>query len=181
LTLGLSDRHPTRSCTSCSRHPVVSAARARSTPFIRVDHGLSLPAITSTPRAGRRRQSIDYWFHRPSRRVSTHRQLPQMLCTEVALQTVYVPSRHMLPELERLINACHSSPHFPLFTRRPRTAYGSSNIHDANDPAPACGIDGLHKFPALPLATPTRTSLVSFEPFLPLLTCCCLLPFILLF
>lgn len=84
----------------------------------------------------------------------------------MALQTDYVPSRHMLPELERLITAFYSS--LPLlFTRRPRIAYGSSNIHDANDPASACGIDGLHKFPFFPPATPTRTSLVSFEPLLP--------------
>ncbi|KAF9654406.1 hypothetical protein BDM02DRAFT_150841 [Thelephora ganbajun] len=84
----------------------------------------------------------------------------------------------MLPELERLINAFDSS---PLLTRRPRIAYGSSNVHDANDPASACGIDGLHKFSVFPLATPTRTSLASFEPLLPLLTCLCLLPFILPF
>ena len=52
-------------------------------------------------------------------------------------------------------------------TRRPRIAYGSSNIHDANDPASACGIDGLPKFLVFPLATSTRTSLASFEPLLP--------------
>ena len=39
-----------------------------------------------------------------------------------------------------------------LFTRRPRIAYGSSNIHDTNDSASACGIDGLHKFLIFPLA-----------------------------
>jgi hypothetical protein len=96
---------------------------------------------------------------------------PQVTCAPVALQTDYVPLRHMLPELERLINAFYSPLLSPLFTRRPRIAYGSSNVHDANDPAPACGIDGLHKFPVLPLATPTRTSLASFEPLLPLLIC----------
>lgn len=100
----------------------------------------------------------------------------------VALQTDYVPSRHMLPELERLINA-FTPPLSPLSTRRPRIAYGSSIVHDANDPASACGIDGLLKFSILPLAhtTPTRTSLASFEPLLPLLTRRCLLLFILLF
>jgi len=66
-------------------------------------------------------------------------------------------------------------------TRRPRIAYGSSNIHDANDPASACGIDGLPKFLVFPLATSTRTSLASFEPLLPLLTCRRLSLFILLF
>jgi len=88
----------------------------------------------------------------------------------VALQTDYVPLRHMLPELERLINAFCSLPSPPLFMRRPRIAYGPSNVHDANDPTPACGIDGFHKFLIFPPATPTRTSLVSFEPLLPLLT-----------
>ena len=86
----------------------------------------------------------------------------------------------MLPELGRLINAFYSSPFFPLSTGRPRIAYGSSSLHDANDPASACGIDALHKFPVFPPATPTRTSLVSFEPLLPLLTYLCLSPFILL-
>jgi len=86
----------------------------------------------------------------------------------------------MLPELERLINAFYSS--LPsASTRRPRIAYGSSNIHDANDPASACGIDSFPKFLVFPLATSTRTSLASFEPLLPLLTCRRLLLFVLLF
>lgn len=76
----------------------------------------------------------------------------------------------MLPELERLISAFYS-PLSPPFTRRPRIAYGSSNVHDANDPAPACGIDGFYEFLVLPSAMPTKTSSVSFEPLLPLLTC----------
>ena len=98
----------------------------------------------------------------------------------MALQTDYVPSRHMLPELERLITAFYSS--LPLlFTRRPRIAYGSSNVHDANGPASACGIYGPYKLLIFPPPTPTRTSLVSFEPLLPLLTCRCSLFFILLF
>ena len=58
----------------------------------------------------------------------------------------------------------------PLFMRRPHTTYGSSNAHDASDLASACGIDGPHKFPVFPLATPTRMSVASFEPLLPLLT-----------
>jgi hypothetical protein len=78
----------------------------------------------------------------------------------------------MLPlELGRLISALNSIPLPPPFTRRPRIAYGSSNVHDANDPVPACGIDGLYKFLVFPSAMPTRTSSVSFEPLLPLLTC----------
>jgi len=84
----------------------------------------------------------------------------------------------MLLELERLINAF--TPLSPLFTHRPRIAYGSSNIHDPNDSASACGIDGLHKFLIFPLATPTRASLALLEPLLPLLTCLCSLLFILL-
>jgi len=85
------------------------------------------------------------------------------------------------PGVERLINAFYSSPFHPLFARRPRIAYGSSNLHDANDPASACGIDGLHEFLIFPQTTPTRTSLVLFEPFLPLLTCLLLSFFILRF
>lgn len=85
----------------------------------------------------------------------------------MALQTDYVPLRHMSLESERLINAFYSFPFSPLSTRRPRIAYGSSIVHDTNDPIPACGIDGFHKFLIFPLATPTRTSLVSFEPLLP--------------
>jgi len=91
------------------------------------------------------------------------------MCTRWPSKTDYVPLRHMLPELMRLINAFHSSL-LSALTRRPRIAYGSSNIHDANDPASACGIDGLPKFLVFPLATSTRTSLASFEPLLPLLT-----------
>lgn len=68
---------------------------------------------------------------------------PQVLCTRWPFRRITFPLCHVLPELERLINASHSPP--PLFTRRPRTAYGSSNFHDTNDTAPACGIDGLHK------------------------------------
>jgi len=85
------------------------------------------------------------------------------------------------PGVERLSSAFYSSPFYPLFTRRPRIAYGSSNVHDANDPASACGIDGLHEFLIFPQATPTRTSLASFESFLPLLTCLLLSFFILRF
>ena len=103
--------------------------------------------------------------------MSIHRQSPPDFVCAVALQTDHVPSCHMLPELERLITAFTPPPLPPLFTRRPRTAYGSSNVHDTNDPASACGIDGLHKFPIFPLPTPTRTSLVSFDPLLTLLTC----------
>jgi hypothetical protein len=106
---------------------------------------------------------------------------PQDFVFPVALQTDHVPLRHVLPELERLITAFHSSSSSPLFTRRPRIAYGSSTIHDANDPASACGIDALHHLPFFPLATSTRTSLVSFEPLLTLLTRRRLSPFFLLF
>ena len=106
-----------------------------------------------------------------SRHVSTHRQFPQIVYP-VALQTDYVPLRHMLPELERLITAFTPPlPLHPILTRRPRIAYGSSNVHDTNDPASACGIDGLHEFPVFPLPTPTRTSFALFEPLLTLLTC----------
>jgi len=98
----------------------------------------------------------------------------------VALQTDYVPLRHMLTELERLINAFYSSPSLPSSRAGLVFAYGSSNIYDADDPASACGIDGLHKFLFFPLATPTRASLVSLEPLLPLLTCLCSSLFILL-
>jgi len=160
---------------------VPRALSPRSAPFIYVDHDFSPPAIHSTPRTGRRRRPLDCWFRRLFRRVSIQRQPPPPdFVHSVALQTDYVPLRHVLPELERLINAFYSSLS-PPFTRRLRIAYGTSAIHDPNDPASACGIDGLLKFPILPLPTPTRTSLVLFEPLLLLLTRRCLLPFILLF
>jgi hypothetical protein len=84
----------------------------------------------------------------------------------VALSTDYVPTSHMLPELERLITAFYSSlfpsPHAPASYR-----IWLEQIHDTYDSTSACGIDLSHKFPVFPLATPTRTSLVSFEPLLP--------------
>jgi len=86
----------------------------------------------------------------------------------------------MLPELERLINAFYSS--LPSAIHAPASyRIWFKQFHDANDPASACGIDDPYKFLVFPPPTPTRTSLVSFEPLLPLLTCRCSLFFILLF
>jgi len=156
------------------------AACTRSTPLIHVDHDVPLSAIPSTPRTGRRCDHSIVGFAAPPV-VCQHIGSPAPdYVYPVALQTDYVPLRHMLPELERLINAFYSSLPSP-FTRRPRIAYGSSNVHDTNDPTSACGIDGPYKFLVFPLPTPTRTSLVSFEPLLPLLTSRCSLLFILLF
>ena len=144
-----------------------------STPFIYVDHDVSLPAIPSTPRTGRRRRPLDCRFRRLSRRMSTHRQLPPLpgyVCPSgpsdgLRSITPYAPGvgapdqRFLLP-----LPSLRSS-------RAGLVSHMAQAFHDANDPASACGIDGLHKFPIFPLATPTRTSLASFEPLLPLLTC----------
>ena len=101
-------------------------------------------------------------------RVKTSTVFPGHVYT-VAPQTVYVPLRHMLPELERLIIAFFSFPFSPLHVPASYCIW-HSNVRDANDSTPACGIDRSHKFLIFPLATPTRTSSVSFEPLLPLLT-----------
>jgi hypothetical protein len=113
---GLSGRHPTRSCRSCLRRLVCLEARTRSTPFIHVDHDVSLPAIPSTPRTGRCGDHLIVGFA-TSLVACQHIDSfppPQVTCTPVALQTDYVPLRHMLPELERLINAFYSSLLSPL-------------------------------------------------------------------
>jgi len=96
---------------------------------------------------------------------------PPFFVYPVALQTDHVPLTSYAPGVGAPDHRFSLPPPFPpLFTRRPRTAYGSSIVHDTNDPASACGIDGLHKFPIFPPPTPTRTSLASFEPLLTLLT-----------
>jgi len=109
-----------------------------------VDQHVLPSAIPPTPRTSRRRRPLDRRFRRLTCRVSTHRQSPTPdFVSSVAPQTDHVPSCHMLLELERLINAFSSAPLFPPLTRRPRIAYGSSNVRDTNDSASACGIDGL--------------------------------------
>jgi hypothetical protein len=138
----------------------------------------SAPHDISAPCASRRRRPLDCRFRHLSRHVSTHRQFPPRFCASSGPSD---GSRSTTPYAPGIGAPDQRFPLPPLFTRRPRIAYGSSNVHDTNDLASACGIDGLHKFPVLPLTTPTRTSLVSFEPLLILLTCHCSLLFVLLF
>lgn len=112
--------------------------------------------------------------------MSTHRQLPPRLCvpggpTDGSRSiTPYAPGVGA-PDQRFLL------PTFSPLSRAGLVSHMAQAVHDANDPASACGIDGLHEFLVFPLATSTRTSLVSFEPFLPLLTCRCSSLFILLF
>jgi len=137
-----------------------------------VDHDTSLPATPSAPRPMRWGQPLDCRFLPLSLVACQHIDNFPGLCVPsgptdgLRSLTPYAPGVGA-PDHRFLLLPL--SP--PLFTRRPRIAYGSSNVHDANGPTPACGIDGFYKFSIFPLATPTRTSSVSFEPLLPLLTC----------
>jgi hypothetical protein len=117
-----------------------------------------------------------------SSRVNTSTVPPQILCTQWPFRQITFPSRHMLPELERLITAFHSPLPFPRSSRAglvPHMAQAMSTTQTIR--LPRAVSTGSTSFPILPLTTPTRTSLVSFEPLLTLLTCCCLSHFVLLF
>lgn len=104
-----------------------------------------------------------------SRRVSTHRQLPQLCVSSGPPDgsrsiTPYAPGVGASDQRFLLL------PLLPALRVPASYCIWLKYIHDANDPAPARGIDGFHKFSVFPLATPTRTSLVLFESLLPLLT-----------
>jgi hypothetical protein len=159
------------------------AAYTWSTPFIYVDHDVSLPAIPPLRVRAEGGNHLIVGFATSLVACQHIDSFPPGFVYPVALQTDYVPSRHMLSELERLITAFTPHPLPSLYSPRAGLVSHMAQAMSTTQTIrlPRAVSTGSTSFPIFPLITPTRTSLASFEPLLTLLTCCCLSHFVLLF
>jgi len=134
------------------------AACTRSTPFIHVDHDVSLPSLPSTPRTGRRRLPLDCRFRSLSRRVSTHRQFPPRFCV-----SRWPFRRITFPHAIAPGVGASDQRFWLLLSLRPSRAGLVSHMAQASPRRKRPGFRVRYRraprVSSLPTATPTRTSL----------------------
>jgi hypothetical protein len=149
-------------------------------PFIYVDHDAPLPATPPLRVRVEGGNHLIVGFAPSSRRACQHiDSSPQISCTPVALQTDHVPITPCAPGVGA------PDQRFLLPSPLPSSRAGLV-LHMAQAMSttqtiwlPRAVSTDSTSFPIFPLTTPTRTSSVSFEPLLTLLTCYCLLLFLL--